>query len=63
MGLTGLMLQTSEEFERLLAAARARYEAMSPAERERLHRVQRAGWVKAEMQWAEDFRNGLCERD
>jgi hypothetical protein len=37
--------------DELLAKARVVYDAMSPAEREEMHRKQRESWVRAEMSW------------
>jgi hypothetical protein len=28
-----------------------------------MHRAQRESWVRAETQWAKDFREGKCKRD
>lgn len=53
----------NKELEDLLERARAAYEAMTPEQKEEMHRKQREGWVKAELQWAKDFREGKCERD
>lgn len=51
------------ELEELLRKAKARVEAMTPAERAEMFRQQAAGWAKSEAQWAKDFREGKCERD
>ena len=51
------------ELESLLADAKAKVDAMTPEQREEMYRKQRDGWVRAEMQWAKDFREGKCERD
>lgn len=47
----------------LLRRAKERVDAMSPEEREEMYRKQRDGWVRSEMQWAKDFREGKCEQD
>lgn len=36
---------------------------MTTIECEDMLRKQREGWVKSELQWAKDFREGKCERD
>lgn len=51
------------ELEDALRKARIALDAMTPEEREEMYRKQREGWVRAEMQWAEDFRAGRCECD
>lgn len=51
------------ELAELLRKAKAAVEAMSPEEREEMYRKQREGWVRAEMQWAKDFREGKCRYD
>ncbi len=47
----------------LLREAKAKLAAMTPEDREEMYRKQREGWVRAELQWARDFREGKCERD
>lgn len=47
----------------MLAAAKARWEVMSVEEKEAVLRKQRDGWVRAETQWAKDFKEGKCDRD
>ncbi len=51
------------EFEELLRKACAVLEAMPPEEREEMYRKQREGWVRSEIQWAKDFREGKCIYD
>lgn len=53
----------SPELTELLRKARIAVDAMTPEQREEMHRNQRESWVRAEMQWAKDFREGKCERD
>jgi len=36
---------------------------MTPEDREEMYRKQREGWVRAELQWAKDFREGKCKYD
>ena len=57
------VLGATSELERLLAESKANVDAMTPEQREEMLRQQRDGWVKAELQWAKDFREGKCERD
>jgi hypothetical protein len=47
----------------LIQQVKDKLAAMTPEEREEMYRKQRDGWVKAELQWAKDFREGKCERD
>lgn len=42
------------ELTRLIAEARARYEAMTPAERKIQDDAQRESWVRGEMSWPKD---------
>jgi len=49
--------------EDLLKKAIAAEKAMSHEEREEMYRKQREGWVKAEIEWAKDFREGKCRYD
>jgi hypothetical protein len=51
------------ELEELLRTARIAVDAMTSEQREDMYRKQRDGWVKSEIQWAKDFREGKCERD
>lgn len=37
--------------------------AMTPSERDEMHRKQGEGWARSEAQWAKDFREGKCKRD
>jgi hypothetical protein len=53
----------SPELTELIRKAKERVDAMSFEERELMYRRQRDGWVRSEMQWAKDFREGKCERD
>ncbi len=41
------------ELEKLLAAAKAKVDAMTPEERDEMFRQQAAGYAKAEMSWPE----------
>ena len=54
---------SSETLDELLRRARDHVDRMTPEEREEMYRKQRDGWVKSEIQWAKDFREGKCERD
>lgn len=53
------------ELEELLKKAKAQVDAMTPEQREEMYKQQqqRESYVRAEMQWAKDFREGKCERD
>lgn len=51
------------ELTALIEQAKRRLDAMTPEEKEAMYKAQRDGWVKAELQWAKDFREGKCERD
>lgn len=42
------------ELERLLKEAVAKYNAMTDAEREAMHKAQRESYVRAEMNWPRD---------
>lgn len=53
----------SPELEESLRKARVAVDAMTPEQREEMYRKQRDGWVKSELQWAKDFREGKCEHD
>ena len=39
------------ELEELLKQAKIKYDAMSPEEKEEMHKAQRESWVRAEMSW------------
>ncbi len=51
------------ELEIALAKARAAVDVMTPEQREEMYRKQRESWVRSELQWAKDFREGKCIRD
>lgn len=51
------------KLEELLRRAREAEAKMTPEEREEMYRKQREGYVRAEMQWAKDFREGKCKYD
>jgi len=53
----------TSELEELIRRARAHVDAMTPEEKEAMLRRQAEGWARSEAQWAEDFREGKCERD
>jgi hypothetical protein len=53
----------NSELEDLLRKARAAVDAMTSEEREEMFRKQRESWVRSEMQWAKDFREGKCSVD
>lgn len=42
------------KLDRLISEARARYEAMTPAEREEQQAAQCASWVRGEIAWPTD---------
>ena len=49
--------------EELMRLAKLKWEAMSDEEKYAILGKQHKDYVKAEMQWAKDFREGKCERD
>jgi predicted Fe-S protein YdhL (DUF1289 family) len=53
----------TDELEELLHLAKLKWEAMSDEEKDAILDRQRKGYVKSEMQWAKDFKEGKCERD
>lgn len=53
----------SPELIELLAKAETAYEATTPEQKEEMRRKQRESYVRAEMQWAKDFREGKCKYD
>ena len=57
------MESLKEPLATLLKQANERVAAMTPEQREEMYRKQREGWVRSELQWTKDFREGKCERD
>lgn len=57
------MTKELEELEELLQKAKEAFEKMTPEQREEMFKQQRDGWVKSEIQWAKDFREGKCKYD
>lgn len=57
------MTVTTPELMWLLEQSKQIVNAMTEAERAEMLRKQGESWVKAEAQWAKDFREGKCERD
>lgn len=57
------MSDNKKLLDQLLKEASEAVAKMTPEQREEMHRKQRDGWVKSEMQWAKDFREGKCKRD
>ncbi len=57
------MEPVKKPLSKLLEEAKVKFESMSPEEREAMFKAQRDGWVKAEIQWAKDFREGRCKYD
>ena len=53
----------SPELTELILVANKVVDAMTPYEKAAMLHQQGKGWVKAEAQWAKDFREGKCERD
>jgi predicted Fe-S protein YdhL (DUF1289 family) len=53
----------TDELEELLRLAKLKWDAMTDEEKDAILGKQRKDYVKAEMQWAKDFREGRCERD
>jgi hypothetical protein len=53
----------SDSLARMIERAKDIVDNMTPEELEEMRQRQRAGWVKAELQWAKDFREGKVERD
>ncbi len=56
-------METDPKLLELLEEAKRKVAAMTPEQRAEMLRQQREGWVKAEMQWAKDFREGKCLYD
>lgn len=52
-----------EKLDDFIAAAKAAWEAMSPKDKEAELNRQRDSWLRAELQWIKDFREGKCKRD
>lgn len=53
----------SRTLDELLKESKTKVDAMTPEQREDMYRKQREGYVKSELQWAKDFREGKCKRD
>jgi len=53
----------TDDLTELIERAKRALDAMTPEQREEMYRKQRDGWVRAEMQWAKDFREGKCKYD
>ena len=53
----------NKELSDLIEKAKAKLDSMTEEEKEDMYRKQREGWVKAEIQWAKDFREGKCRYD
>lgn len=51
------------ELEELLRLSKIYVESLTPLELEEMHAQQRDSYVRSELQWAKDFREGKCERD
>lgn len=51
------------ELQELLDQVKKLVDAMTPEQLEDMHKKQRESWLRAELQWAKDFREGKCERD
>ena len=56
-------MKTDPKLLQLLEEAKRKVDAMTPQQRAEMFRHQREGWVKSEMQWAKDFREGKCQYD
>lgn len=57
------MESIKKPLEQLLKEATEAVQQMTPEQREEMYRKQREGWVRSEIQWAKDFREGKCKRD
>jgi hypothetical protein len=53
----------SPELEELLRKSKEFVDAMTPEQKAEMLRKQAESWARSEAQWAEDFREGKCERD
>ena len=53
----------SPELKELLRKSKEAVDAMTPEQREEMYRKQRDSWVRSEIQWANDFREGKCRYD
>jgi hypothetical protein len=53
----------SPELEKLLEESKKLVDNMSPEQKEAMVQAQRESWVRAEIQWAKDFREGKCKYD
>ena len=53
----------TDELEELLRLAKLKWESMSDEEKDAILDRRHKGYVKSEMQWAKDFKEGKCERD
>lgn len=51
------------ELEELIRKAKAKVDAMTPEQKAEMLRKQALSWALSEAQWAQDFREGKCERD
>lgn len=52
-----------KKLKELVADAERLVDAMTLEEKAEMLRQQAESWARSEAQWAEDFREGKCERD
>lgn len=57
------MESSTKPLDELIAEAKAHVTAMSPEQKAEMIRKQGESWMRAELQWAKDFREGRCKRD
>lgn len=51
------------ELEELVRKTKEMIDAMTPEQKTEMLRKQAIAWALSEAQWAQDFRDGKCERD
>lgn len=53
----------NDNLEELIKKAKEDFARLSSEEKAKMIKQQAEGWVRAELQWAKDFREGKCKRD
>jgi hypothetical protein len=56
-------MEPTKSLMELAREARARFDALPPDKQELMLRQQRDSYIKSEIQWAKDFREGKCIYD
>lgn len=51
------------DINELIKRAKIAMDKMTPEELDEMKRKQREGWVRAEIEWAREFREGKCKYD